>query len=87
MGCVFNSPKQDPDGGQHSRSEMDSSFAVGESSNLSLEYSGGLQIELQVFEGRMKDSHSGKGIKLRRISGDQNEYGKLCQQLITSLTV
>ncbi|XP_065077212.1 uncharacterized protein Sik3 isoform X3 [Ochlerotatus camptorhynchus] len=87
MGCVFNAPKQDPDGGQHSRSEMDSSFAVGESSNLSLEYSGGLQIELQVFEGRMKDSHSGKGIKLRRISGDQNEYGKLCQQLITSLTV
>lgn len=88
MGCVFNPPKPDFEGGHHSRSEMDSSLAMGESSNLSLEYSGGLQIELQVFEGRMKDSHnSGKGIKLRRISGDQNEYGKLCQQLITSLTV
>ncbi|XP_062544542.1 uncharacterized protein LOC134211571 isoform X4 [Armigeres subalbatus] len=88
MGCVFYTQKSDPDGGQLSRSEMDSSLAMGESSNLSLEYSGGLQIELQVFEGRMKDSHnSGKGIKLRRISGDQNEYGKLCQQLITSLTV
>ncbi|XP_001663093.2 serine/threonine-protein kinase SIK3 homolog [Aedes aegypti] len=88
MGCVFHTPKTDLDGGHHSRSEMNSSLAMGESSNLSLEYSGGLQIELQVFEGRMKDSHnSGKGIKLRRISGDHNEYGKLCQQLITSLTV
>lgn len=56
-------------------------------SNLNLEYSGGLQIELQVCEGRNKDMIGGKGIKLRRISGDQYEYGKLCQQLITSLTV
>lgn len=59
-------------------------------SNLSLEYSGGLQIELQVCEGRGgKDNvmGGGKGIKLRRISGDQCEYGKLCQQLISSLTV
>uniref|UniRef100_A0A182KD38 KA1 domain-containing protein n=1 Tax=Anopheles christyi TaxID=43041 RepID=A0A182KD38_9DIPT len=57
-------------------------------SNLSLEFSGGLQIELQVYEGRnSKDSNTSKGIKLRRISGDQYEYGKLCQQLITSLTV
>ncbi|XP_055838738.1 uncharacterized protein LOC129906825 isoform X2 [Episyrphus balteatus] len=53
-------------------------------SNLSLEYSGGLQIELQVCEGRNKDN---KGIKLRRISGDQFEYGKLCQQLISTLNV
>ncbi|XP_039441126.1 uncharacterized protein LOC120421895 isoform X2 [Culex pipiens pallens] len=99
MGCVFNAAKTadatDLVGGQHSRSSdhavdhgASSSFPVGgDSSNLSLEYSGGLQIELQVFEGRIKDSHSGKGLKLRRISGDQNEYGKLCQQLITSLTV
>ncbi|XP_055532040.1 uncharacterized protein LOC129722550 isoform X1 [Wyeomyia smithii] len=88
MGCVFNAAKADPDGGQHSRADLDATLApAGDSSNLSLEYSGGLQIELQVFEGRIKDSHSGKGIKLRRISGDQNEYGKLCQQLITSLTV
>lgn len=55
-------------------------------SNLSLEYSGGLQIELQVYGGKSKDNCN-KGIKLRRISGDQCEYGKLCQQLISSLTV
>lgn len=55
-------------------------------SNLSLEYSGGLQIELQVYGGKCKDNCN-KGIKLRRISGDQFEYGKLCQQLISSLTV
>lgn len=55
-------------------------------SNLSLEYSGGLQIELQIYGGKSKDNCN-KGIKLRRISGDQFEYGKLCQQLISSLTV
>lgn len=55
-----------------------------DASNLSIEYSSGLQVELQVTEGRSKEN---KGIKLRRISGDQLEYGKLCQQLITSLTV
>lgn len=55
-------------------------------SNVSLEYSGGLQIELQVYGGKCKDQCN-KGIKLRRISGDQFEYGKLCQQLISSLTV
>lgn len=55
-----------------------------DASNLNIEYSSGLQVELQVFEGRSKEN---KGIKLRRISGDQLEYGKLCQQLITSLTV
>lgn len=55
-------------------------------SNLNLEYSGGLQIELQVCGGNSKDNCN-KGIKLRRISGDQFEYGKLCQQLISSLTV
>jgi serine/threonine-protein kinase SIK3 len=32
--------------------------------------------------------HASKGIiKLRRISGDSTEYGKLCQQLLTQLTV
>lgn len=56
-------------------------------SNLSLEYSGGLQIELQVCDGKSKNNSASKGIKLRRISGDQFEYGKLCQQLISSLTV
>lgn len=66
--------------------EQHQPFAV-DNSNLSLEYSGGLQIELQVFQAKNKDNFSGKGIKLRRISGDQFEYGKLCQQLISSLTV
>ncbi|CAD7013749.1 unnamed protein product [Ceratitis capitata] len=61
---------------------------VSTSTNLSLEYSGGLQIELQVCEGRSRDNQTaGKGIKLRRISGDQFEYGKLCQQLINKLTM
>ncbi|XP_041971272.1 uncharacterized protein LOC121727461 [Aricia agestis] len=51
---------------------------------LNLEYSGGIQIELVLCENRLKEK---KGLKMRRISGDQQEYGKLCQQLITSLTV
>lgn len=51
---------------------------------LNLEYSGGIQIELVLCENKSKEK---KGLKMRRISGDQNEYGKLCQQLITSLTV
>ncbi|XP_038219804.1 serine/threonine-protein kinase SIK3 [Zerene cesonia] len=51
---------------------------------LNLEYSGGIQIELVVCEDKAKEM---KGLKMRRISGDQREYGKLCQQLITSLTV
>ncbi|XP_045528753.1 uncharacterized protein LOC123717040 isoform X4 [Pieris brassicae] len=51
---------------------------------LNLEYSGGIQIELVVCENKAKEI---KGLKMRRISGDQREYGKLCQQLITSLTV
>lgn len=55
-----------------------------DASNLNIEYPSGLQVELQVTEGRSKEN---KGIKLRRVSGDQLEYGKLCQQLITSLTV
>lgn len=74
--------------------------------NLSLEYSGGLQIELQVCDGRrnaatadnnepstLGSGENGSqvlgnmGLKMRRISGDQFEYGKLCQQLISSLTV
>jgi serine/threonine-protein kinase SIK3 len=66
-------------------------------SNLNLEYSGGLQIELQICDRHNECNNltneagnsagAAKGIKLRRISGDQNEYGKLCQQLLTSLTV
>lgn len=64
--------------------ESTASTSSMDASNLNIEYSSGLQVELQVFEGRSKEN---KGIKLRRISGDQLEYGKLCQQLITSLTV
>ena len=68
------------------RNDVDDSISsVHDMSNLNLEYSSGLQIELQVL--RNKDSTGNKGIKLRRISGDQYEYGKLCQQLITSLSV
>ncbi|XP_068621729.1 serine/threonine-protein kinase par-1 [Battus philenor] len=51
---------------------------------LNLEYSGGIQIELVICENKAEEK---KGLKMRRISGDQMEYGKLCQQLITSLTV
>lgn len=71
-----------------------------DASNMSLEYSSGLQIELKICErhggGSEKagtsstdsSSHTSKGIiKLRRISGDSTEYGKLCQQLLTQLTV
>lgn len=66
-----------------------------DASNFSLEYSSGLQIELKICERQSGNERAGtsidsqnKGIiKLRRISGDQNEYGKLCQQLLTQLTV
>ncbi|KAL9917103.1 uncharacterized protein ACN2A1_002999 [Glossina fuscipes fuscipes] len=69
----------------HFCSVMDTGQAL---TNLSLEYSGGLQIEVQVCEGRSRDNQiAGKGIKLRRISGDQFEYGKLCQQLISNLSM
>ncbi|XP_017837515.1 uncharacterized protein LOC108596364 isoform X1 [Drosophila busckii] len=69
--------------------QLQTSSQYGEpTTNLSLEYSGGLQIELQVCEGRSRDHHgAGKGIKLRRISGDQFEYGKICQQLISTITM
>lgn len=60
--------------------------------NLNLEYNGGLHIELQVCEGKAKErghnsSPNRRNIKLRRISGDESEYGKLAQQLISSLRV
>lgn len=69
-----------------------------DASNMNLEYSSGLQIELKICERQHNnekpgisstDNHSAsKGIiKLRRISGDSTEYGKLCQQLLTQLTV
>ncbi|XP_026466563.1 uncharacterized protein LOC113370108 isoform X3 [Ctenocephalides felis] len=53
--------------------------------NLNLEYSGGVQIEVVLCES--KTNCANKGLKMRRISGDQFEYGRLCQQLIKSLTV
>nr|XP_022899756.1 serine/threonine-protein kinase par-1-like isoform X2 [Onthophagus taurus] len=53
------------------------------SEKLSLEYEGGIQIELKVID-RQKAS---KGIKMRRISGDHLVYNQLCQQLISCMTV
>lgn len=50
---------------------------------LSLEYEGGIQIELKIIE-KLKDS---KGLKMRRISGDHLVYNQLCQQLISCMTV
>ncbi|XP_063991691.1 serine/threonine-protein kinase SIK3-like isoform X2 [Diachasmimorpha longicaudata] len=51
---------------------------------LSLEYPGGVQIELRVCELEEREV---KGIKMRRISGDQMQYTQLCQQLISCITV
>lgn len=51
---------------------------------LNLEYDNGIQIELALCENKSLEK---KGLKMRRISGDQHEYGKLCKQLIRSLTV
>lgn len=53
------------------------------SDRLSLEYEGGIQIELKVID-KPKDS---KGLKMRRISGDHLVYNQLCQQLISCMTV
>ncbi|KAJ8967019.1 hypothetical protein NQ314_003136 [Rhamnusium bicolor] len=53
------------------------------SDRLSLEYEGGIQIELKIID-KQKDS---KGLKMRRISGDHLVYNQLCQQLISCMTV
>ncbi|XP_066261864.1 uncharacterized protein [Euwallacea similis] len=50
---------------------------------LSLEYEGGIQIELKIID-RPRES---KGLKMRRISGDYLVYNQLCQQLISCMTV
>lgn len=50
---------------------------------LSLEYEGGIQIELKIID-KEKDS---KNLKVRRISGDHLVYNQLCQQLISCMTV
>lgn len=109
---IINS-KMPPKGLVINRNETTDRESIDETSNMSLEYSGGLQIELKICEsdkggattsaastssaadhgsstvaGAGQHANNGKGIiKLRRISGDQNEYGKLCQQLLTQLTV
>ncbi|CAG9861701.1 unnamed protein product [Phyllotreta striolata] len=55
------------------------------SDRLSLEYEGGLQIELKIVDKpRGGDS---KGLKMRRISGDHLVYNQVCQQLISCMTV
>lgn len=53
-------------------------------SRLSLEYEGGIQIELRIVADSGTDT---KGLKVRRISGDQLVYHQLCQQLISCMTV
>ncbi|XP_050301981.1 uncharacterized protein LOC126740116 isoform X2 [Anthonomus grandis grandis] len=53
------------------------------SDRLSLEYEGGIQIELKIVD-KPRDS---KGLKMRRISGDHLVYNQLCQQLISCMTV
>ncbi|CAG9770009.1 unnamed protein product [Ceutorhynchus assimilis] len=53
------------------------------SDRLSLEYEGGIQIELKIVD-KHRDS---KGLKMRRISGDHLVYNQLCQQLISCMTV
>lgn len=97
---IINS-KMPPKGFIINRNETDagSHQIFDDASNMNLEYSSGVQIELRICERHggneragtsSMDPHSAgsKGIiKLRRISGDQNEYGKLCQQLLTQLTV
>lgn len=55
-----------------------------EGGGFSLEYPGGVQIELRVCESEEREV---KGIKMRRISGDQVQYSQLCQQLISCITV
>lgn len=53
------------------------------SDKLSLEYEGGIQIELKIID-RERET---KGLKVRRISGDYMVYNQLCQQLISCMTV
>lgn len=53
-------------------------------SRLSLEYEGGIQIELRIVADSGTET---KGLKVRRISGDQLVYHQLCQQLISCMTV
>ncbi|KAL3270959.1 hypothetical protein HHI36_021462 [Cryptolaemus montrouzieri] len=50
---------------------------------LSLEYEGGIQIELKIID-KEKDS---KNLKVRRISGDHLVYNQLCLQLLSCMTV
>uniref|UniRef100_T1JFK1 non-specific serine/threonine protein kinase n=1 Tax=Strigamia maritima TaxID=126957 RepID=T1JFK1_STRMM len=52
----------------------DKGFAVGNPA--------GVQIELEVCEGPCP---SYKGLKMRRISGDNSKYSQLCQELITCM--
>nr|CAD7405179.1 unnamed protein product [Timema poppensis] len=51
---------------------------------LALEYPGGVQIELMVCTDLGCEL---KGLKMRRISGDQHQYSQLCQELISCMTV
>lgn len=43
----------------------------------------GAQVDLEVHEGSAADS---RALKMRRVSGDEDQYTQLCQQLIECMT-
>ncbi|GAB6027427.1 hypothetical protein CHUAL_001693 [Chamberlinius hualienensis] len=49
---------------------------------FAIEHPTGVQIELEVFEGPLPNH---KGLKMRRISGDNLFYNQLCQELISCM--
>jgi len=49
---------------------------------FAIEHSTGVQMELEVFEGPLPNY---KGLKMRRISGDNLFYNQLCQELISCM--
>jgi len=49
---------------------------------FAIEHPTGVQIELEVFEGPRPEY---KGLKMRRISGDNLFYNQLCQELISCM--
>ncbi|KAK8395972.1 hypothetical protein O3P69_005219 [Scylla paramamosain] len=50
---------------------------------LSVRDSTGAQVDLEVHEGSAADS---RALKMRRVSGDEDQYTQLCQQLIECMT-
>ncbi|XP_069163626.1 serine/threonine-protein kinase SIK3 isoform X7 [Procambarus clarkii] len=52
-------------------------------SGLSIRDPTGAQVDLEVHEGSVADSPA---LKMRRVSGDEDQYTQLCQQLIECMT-